>query len=344
MTATKPKSSSQQCASPSQNDPLKRTNSNGSNSMTKKTRGPINKRACQRCRQGKIKCDGDAELGKPCSNCDPQNCKYDNAPRKNKQVEQLKQRMAILEEQLVSIVKELNEKLSTKDLEMEILCQLCESKELFNGSEVFSRLKNAIKNDKLPKQLLLFTRELLQRMSKNHEKIPDIIESLQRVVECAEYDKDPAVISNIPTVDQYRNVNGQYELVPPPYDPSILLADAMIIADNSVNLSSSYDACEGMTCPNSHSPSDDGSETMSVGFGSGSPPTPNEQHSLDDDSESYNNNSSRTSSTHQVSASPMSGFYYNTNSYYPSDYIDYNGTSYYFEATNTTSPTDSFLL
>src|SRR5438034_9737969 len=78
-------------------------NNNVNNVLTKRTRGPINKRACQRCRQGKIKCDGDAESGKPCSNCDPQHCKYDNSPRKNKQVESLKLRLNAVEEQLIAI-------------------------------------------------------------------------------------------------------------------------------------------------------------------------------------------------------------------------------------------------
>src|SRR5579862_5769917 len=92
-------------------------NNNNNSNVSKRTRGPINKRACQRCRQGKIKCDGDAESGKSCSNCDPSHCKFDNSPRKNKQVESLKLRLNAVEEQLVAITSDVAEQLNTKDIE-----------------------------------------------------------------------------------------------------------------------------------------------------------------------------------------------------------------------------------
>ncbi|CAG8525864.1 5972_t:CDS:1 [Acaulospora morrowiae] len=336
MTATKPKTT---CSSPSSNDSLNSMKRTPNGGIAKRTRGPINKRACQRCRQGKIKCDGDAEMGKPCSNCDPQSCVYDNSPRKNKQVEQLRQRMSTLEEQLVNIVKDVDAKLTLKDLEKDVLILLCESKELFNGSEVFQALLDAMRHGKLFKQLLILTHELLQRMSRNQERIPELIQSLQRVLERAELDNDPTAFANALSVEQYRNVNGEYELVSPSYNPSILLANSpVIITDSSTSLPSPYDGCDTTACLNSHSPSDDGSETLSGEYGSGSPPTPSERrHSLDNDSDSYHN--SLRGSSHQVST----GYYYtNANTYYPSDYIEY--PYYLSEAANTTSPTDSYIL
>src|SRR5438105_3418310 len=163
--------------------------SSSNNVLSKKTRGPINKRACQRCRQGKIKCDGDAETGKSCSNCDPQHCKYDNSPRKNKQVESLKQRLSLVEDRLVSITRDVSEKLNTKDLEKEILCLLYESKNHFMNTlqdqALFQNLRDALKQSRCVRPILAITFELLMRLSDrdNAKFIPDIMKSLQRFVD-----------------------------------------------------------------------------------------------------------------------------------------------------------------
>src|SRR3954451_21377267 len=180
------------------------TNQSNSNSvLAKRSRGPINKRACQRCRQGKIKCDGDAESGKPCSNCDPQHCKYDNSPRKNKQVESLKLRLTAVEEQLVAITREVGDKLNTKDLEKEILCLLYESKEHFmtiQNQALFQELRDALKESRCIRPILAITFELLTRLTsaENVKYIPDIMKSLQRFVECANaFEKDASILTTI---------------------------------------------------------------------------------------------------------------------------------------------------
>ncbi|CAG8637690.1 15145_t:CDS:2 [Funneliformis mosseae] len=181
-----------------------------SNVLAKRTRGPINKRACQRCRQGKIKCDGDAESGKPCSNCDPQHCKYDNSPRKNKQVELLKHRLTEVEVQLESITREIDEKLTIKELEKEILCMLYESKEHFNSPELlqlFNELKDAIRLGRCIKPILVITYELLTRLPdpKNIDYIPNIMQSLQRFVDCANSYEKGASISTTSSSNELMN-------------------------------------------------------------------------------------------------------------------------------------------
>ncbi|CAG8450607.1 6725_t:CDS:2 [Diversispora eburnea] len=193
MTASKPKTASQFV---SNNDSLRRTQNN---TMTKRPRGPINKRACQRCRSGKIKCDGDAEHNKSCSNCDPESCIFDTSPRKNKQVEHLKQRLGHLEEQLESIVQGVNDQLTIQELKIEILSLLIDLKELFDGSEnVFRELKKLTMQGNCVQQLLIFIRELLQRISKEQDRIHEIIDSLRKVILCAEeVNKDPSSLSQL---------------------------------------------------------------------------------------------------------------------------------------------------
>src|SRR5579883_1991877 len=142
----------------------------------RRTRGPINKRACQRCRTGKIKCDGNAETGSPCSNCDPGSCKYDNSPRKNKQVEALKQRMSEIEENLTT-QKSVTEALATqhdlltkaveiKEYEKQIMYLLFNSYRFFNSNQsLFSQLMDVVKNGQCFLPILQLMREALVRLS-----------------------------------------------------------------------------------------------------------------------------------------------------------------------------------
>src|SRR6266496_3924308 len=66
-------------------------------------RGSINRRACQKCRILKIKCDGDPENDIACSNCDVGTCVYDKSPRKNRQVERLNTKIENLEMTLTEV-------------------------------------------------------------------------------------------------------------------------------------------------------------------------------------------------------------------------------------------------
>ncbi|PKC71106.1 hypothetical protein RhiirA1_498327 [Rhizophagus irregularis] len=55
-------------------------------SSSSATSRPIRK-ACQKCRQLKIECDGNAENDVPCSNCDVGTCIYGKSSKKNYQIE-----------------------------------------------------------------------------------------------------------------------------------------------------------------------------------------------------------------------------------------------------------------
>ncbi|CAG8534451.1 15204_t:CDS:1 [Racocetra persica] len=342
MTVTRPGNPTRY---PAQPDLLRRTNSSHSQTnSTKRSRGPINKRACQRCRQGKIKCDGDAETGKPCSNCDPELCKYDNSPRKNKQVENLKQRLQKVEEQLVFILKSSGDKLELTYIEKETLCLLYENKERFNGSAVFQGLLEAIKQCHLDKQLLVYTYSLLERISTNEDKIQGIIESLQRVLFAA---TERAKNLSIPSANT--------QLEQQQYDSSIMSGSVdptMILANNPSNLSaiSSFENnmcqnCEtnGLNHVHTSSSDDDGSESFSNGYecnddGSGGPSTPNEQnHPNCYESKPFQ---STNGSTHQLpgSSQMLEMDYYHPFSPYSLQTTDYS--SFLFFDHQTTSPTD----
>ncbi|CAG8485688.1 10939_t:CDS:1 [Dentiscutata erythropus] len=348
MTVTRPGNPTRFPAA--QTDLLRRTNSSHSTqtNSAKRSRGPINKRACQRCRQGKIKCDGDAETGKPCSNCDPDLCKYDNSPRKNKQVENLKQRLQKVEEQLIFIYKSYNEKLESTFIEKETLCLLYENKGHFTDSTVFQGLIEAIKQSHLDKQLLSLTYSLLQRISTHKDKIPEIINSLQRVLyAAAERAKTLSIPSSNAHIEQQ------------PYDTSIMSGSVdptMVLTNNPSNLStiSSFENnmchnCEtnGLNQIHASSSDDDGSESFSGGYecnddGSGGPSTPNEQsHPNCFESKPFQQSNG---SAHQLSGSSqileVPDYYpFSPYSIAPADYSSY----IYFDHP-TTSPTDENIF
>lgn len=277
MTATRPASRYNQT-----------NQSNNNNSvLSKRTRGPINKRACQRCRQGKIKCDGDAESGKPCSNCDPQHCKYDNSPRKNKQVESLKLRLTAVEDQLVAITRDVGDKLNTKDLEKEILCLLYESKEHFiQNQALFQELRDALKESRCIRPILAITFELLTRLAnaENVKYIPDIMKSLQRFVECANaFEKDASILPTVPSVDMFKKIEENYFQSEYPTDDNILPVDqsSMITMQGLTTLPLENDQVD-IGHLNLHSADDDSSETHSrdsrgYEFNDDSPSTPPER-------------------------------------------------------------------
>ncbi|GBC01880.1 hypothetical protein RclHR1_04370001 [Rhizophagus clarus] len=224
MTATRP--------APRYNVNQSNNNSNNVNVLAKRTRGPINKRACQRCRQGKIKCDGDAETGKACSNCDPQHCKYDNSPRKNKQVESLKLRLNAVEEQLIAITSDVSEQLQTKDIEKEILCLLYESKEHFvTYEQLFKDLRDALKQSRCIRPVLPITFELLKRLGEG-KCIPEIMRSLQRFVDCA---SDTQIMPAFPSTDMFKKIEENYLGQPYQTSENILPVETMMIQPLSLN-------------------------------------------------------------------------------------------------------------
>ncbi|KAF0403450.1 c6 transcription factor [Gigaspora margarita] len=345
MTVTRPGNPARY---PAQTDLLRRTNSSHSpqTNNAKRSRGPINKRACQRCRQGKIKCDGDAETGKACSNCDPDLCKYDNSPRKNKQVENLKQRLQKVEEQLLIIYKSYNDKLESTYIEKETLCLLYENKGRFTDTSIFQGLIEAIKQCHLDRQLLSLTYSLLQRIATHEDKIPEIITSLQRVLYAAA-DRAKNHHLSIPTTNTH--------IEQQPYDTSIMSGSVdptMVLANNPSNLStiSSFDNsmchnCEtnGLNQIHASSSDDDGSESFSGGFdcndeGSGGPSTPNEQSHPN----CYESKPPFQSSngSHQLPGSSqileVSDYYqYSFSGIAPAEF-----SSYFFLDHSTTSPTD----
>lgn len=329
------------------------------NGLSKRTRGPINKRACQRCRQGKIKCDGDAETSKPCSNCDPQHCKYDNSPRKNKQVESLKIRLSTVEEQLVAITRDVTEKLNTKDLEKEILCLLYETKGHFINSNqaLFQGLRDALKQSRCLRPILVITYELLMRLAddNNENYIPEIMKSLQRFVDCANtFEKDASILPTVPSSeDIFKKIENYCQTGAQPYSTN----DNLIMPITTLPLQTLDNTQVHLNLP---SGDESGSSTYEYDDVS-SPPTPpkrqqqQQQQQVHSESKCYNGTNNVThhiqnpqpSMIGTSSASDYSTtFAYggeNMYSYYPgnNEYVMDNNYLYLVnEAPTTTSPTD----
>ncbi|CAG8544471.1 9406_t:CDS:2, partial [Ambispora gerdemannii] len=142
------------------NPPPDSGNSSGGPS---RRRGPINKRACQRCRQGKIKCDGNAETGHPCSNCDANTCKYDNSPRKNKQ-----------------------NGVEIKQFEKKVLKELYEQKEYFVRTQslsLFDQLLQVLMESRCFITILQLIKEHLVRLPliDNQNRTVDIMQGLEQL-------------------------------------------------------------------------------------------------------------------------------------------------------------------
>ncbi|CAG8487714.1 7636_t:CDS:1 [Ambispora leptoticha] len=159
-------------------------------------RGPINKRACQRCRQGKIKCDGNAETGAPCSNCDVNTCKYDNSPRKNKQVEALKTRMNEIENKLrqqITVTENLTKENATlhqgvevKQLEKQVLKELYGQRDYFVTAQyqsLFENLQKVLIESRCFVAILQLIKEHLVRLPlmDNQNRTDDIMHGLEQL-------------------------------------------------------------------------------------------------------------------------------------------------------------------
>jgi hypothetical protein len=343
MTATRPTLANNRLNHVNQSN---NNNNNVNNVLTKRTRGPINKRACQRCRQGKIKCDGDAESGKPCSNCDPQHCKYDNSPRKNKQVESLKLRLNAVEEQLIAITSDVSEQLQTKDVEKEILCLLYESKEHFIGYEtLFEGLRDALKQSRCIRPVLPITFELLKRLGER-KCIPGIMDSLQRFVDCANSDASSLYPVFSSSADMFKKIEENYLAQPyqandnnilPTVDSSMIMQ--LPLNNNEVDIVQD----EGSESPGNFE-FDDASGSPNT------PPQPQQQQQVHPESKCFNNNTSPPNNVgpHQspimTSSAPsdFGGGFYDSYPYYPNQYMDgnYAAAMNFLPPATTTSPTD----
>ncbi|CAG8498193.1 9740_t:CDS:1 [Paraglomus occultum] len=159
--------------------------SHSSDDMLKRKRGPINKRACERCRQGKVRCDGNAETLKPCSNCIPDQCVYDQSPRKNKQLEHMKQKLDNTESNLKEQKKQIVDQHATiriLQLEKKIMGMLAESaNQYLNDKQVFQTLHKAVSESRVFENILFLIEECLGRLNKPDEQYSAVIDSLKHV-------------------------------------------------------------------------------------------------------------------------------------------------------------------
>ncbi|CAG8537461.1 16915_t:CDS:1 [Funneliformis caledonium] len=163
-------------------------------------RGSINRRACQKCRQLKIKCDGDAERNVDCSNCDVGTCVYDKSPRKNRQVEKLNNRVECLEKcltetntKLLKFQEDYDTKIRILMLEKQIqslitdcLILLPNTRNDQTVSTVFNQLRQAINESRCWEILMPFIVALLSRLlqsDNDDETFCRIIEILKDIAE-----------------------------------------------------------------------------------------------------------------------------------------------------------------
>jgi len=176
-------------SSPAANQPIRR-----------QPRGSINRRACQKCRQLKIKCDGDAERNISCSNCDAEACVYDKSPRKNRQVEKLNTKVENLEKTLMEAQENLKiisdncikkaEDIGILKIEKQVLNLLFDSHNHFvNHPVIFSQLRQVINESRCWLILLQLVQALLLKLS--HDDVNNtnnIIAILKSIAEsCINY-------------------------------------------------------------------------------------------------------------------------------------------------------------
>ncbi|CAI2163563.1 9023_t:CDS:1 [Funneliformis geosporum] len=161
--------------------------------IRRQPRGSINRRACQKCRQLKIKCDGDAEKNFECSNCDTGTCVYDKSPRKNRQVEKLNNRVESLEKNLVETDIKLQTRIRILNLEKQIQSLIIDCLTLLPNTRndqtvltVFSQLRQAINESRCWEILMPIIIEFLSRLLQNdhdNETYIHIIEMLKNIAE-----------------------------------------------------------------------------------------------------------------------------------------------------------------
>jgi hypothetical protein len=171
-------------SSPAANQPVRR-----------QPRGSINRRACQKCRHLKIKCDGDAERNLSCSNCDYGTCVYDKSPRKNRQVEKLNTKVENLEKSLMETQENLKiindncikkaEDIEILKLEKQVLNLLIDCQNHFAEHLVtFNQLRQAINESRCWYILLQVIQALLLRLTQNDgNNTNGIIATLRTIAE-----------------------------------------------------------------------------------------------------------------------------------------------------------------
>ncbi|RIA84176.1 hypothetical protein C1645_825899 [Glomus cerebriforme] len=164
-------------------------------------RGSINRRACQKCRHLKIKCDGDAENNVSCSNCDYGTCVYDKSPRKNRQVEKLNSKIENLENLLVETqsnieiiqndfikkTEEYNCNVEILKWEKQISNLLFDCNNFFADHPiVFNQLRQAINESRCWAILLPVINALLSRLSQDdNNSTNSIIATLRTIAEAS---------------------------------------------------------------------------------------------------------------------------------------------------------------
>lgn len=183
-----PQYSSVSSTSSASNQPIRRT-----------PRGSINRRACQKCRHLKIKCDGDAENNIACSNCDQGTCVYDKSPRKNRQVEKLNNKIENLEKTLTETqnnltliqidsnkkAEEYNSFVDVLKMEKQILNALFDCNLYTEHPIVFNQLRQIISESRCLPILLPVIHTLLIRLSQPQDDNTNngIIATLRTIVE-----------------------------------------------------------------------------------------------------------------------------------------------------------------
>ncbi|CAG8573014.1 7273_t:CDS:1 [Dentiscutata erythropus] len=159
--------------------------------VRRQPRGTINRRACEKCRQLKIKCDGDAEKDLPCSNCDAGTCVFDKSPRKNRQVEKLNTQVNNLEVSLRQTHDDFQQKseklkhtIETLKMEKQIQSQLFDCYNYFNNSQenqaVFQQLRKSIEESRCELLWLHLMKAFLDKLLQNEN--PDVIISNLKVI------------------------------------------------------------------------------------------------------------------------------------------------------------------
>lgn len=186
--------------SPAANQPVRR-----------QPRGSINRRACQKCRHLKIKCDGDAERNISCTNCDYGTCVYDKSPRKNRQVEKLNSKVENLEKILMETqenLKIINDNCVKKaedneilKLEKQVLNLLFDCHTHFvDHSIIFNQLRQVINESRIWYILLQVVQALLIKLSQNDvNSTNSIIATLKTIAEsCINYCNPEDTFNPIP--------------------------------------------------------------------------------------------------------------------------------------------------
>src|SRR4051812_13255716 len=156
--------------------------------IRRQPRGSINRRACQKCRHLKIKCDGDAENNLACSNCDQGTCVYDKSPRKNRQVEKLNSKIESLEKTLMEAQANLESiQIYSADVlkaEKQILNTLFDCN-LTEHPLIFNQLRQIINESRCLPILLPVIHTLLIRLTQPQDDNTknNIIATLKTIVE-----------------------------------------------------------------------------------------------------------------------------------------------------------------